>query len=373
MGETVQQQSGLNAIKPYVPGRAIEEVQRQYGLADVIKLASNENPLGTSPKVIAALAEAAAEINLYPDPVAGALAAALGRHLNVPPEQVIVGNGADGIIRGLCVAYLNDGDEVIVSRSSFPVYDISTQVMRGTLVKTPLKNYGLDLAAMAAAITERTKIIFVCNPNNPTGTTVTAAEADALLAQVPSRVLVVFDEAYREFVDAADYPDSLHYVAEGRKNVIVLRSFSKVYGMAGLRLGYGIAQPELLAPLYASAESFPINRLAQAAGLAALADVDFLRKSVDMNRRGRETLYDGFARLGLAYVRSQGNFVLVEVGAQAGQVNELLLRQGVIVRPGRGYDLPEHLRITVGTPAQNARLLKALAIALETVRAAVPA
>jgi histidinol-phosphate aminotransferase len=360
MTTPIRQQRGLDAIRPYVPGKPIEEVQREYGITDVIKLASNENLLGVSPRVLAAMTAALPELNYYPDAQCYALGRAIARHLGLAAEQIRIGNGADGIIRELCVAYLDDGDEVLVSRSSFPVYDISTHVMRGKLVKTPMKDYRFDLEAMAGAITPRTKLLFVCNPNNPTGTIVTAAEVASFMAGVPDHVLVVFDEAYYEFVDSDDYPDSLRYVREGRKNVIVLRTFSKAYGIAGIRLGYGVAAAELLAPLRASTESFPVNRLAQAAGLAALEDDEFVKKTVEINRAGRLYLYEQFERLGLKYVKSHGNFVLLEVGPDAAAVYQRLLQRGVIVRPCIVYDLPECLRVTVGTPAQNARFIATL-------------
>jgi histidinol-phosphate aminotransferase len=368
MTTLVKTQHGLDAIKPYVPGKPIEEVKREYGLTDVIKLASNENPLGPSPKVLAALHAALEEINFYPDAQSYYVREALSQRLGLPAEQIALGNGADGLIRETCVAFLEEGDEVIVSKSSFPVYDVSTQVMCGRLVKTALKDGGLDLAAMAAAITPRTKIIFVCNPNNPTGTIVTAAEVEQFMAKVPKTVLVVLDEAYYEFVDSPEYPDSLRYVREGRKNVLVLRTFSKVYGVAGIRLGYGMACAEVMTALQAVRESFPVNRLAQAAGLAALEDREFLQKTIEMNQAGRVYLYRELERLGLTCVRSHTNFVLVKVGAHAGQVFQGLLRQGVIVRPCTGYDLPEYLRITVGTAEQNARLVKALETVLDVQR-----
>ncbi len=360
MTTLVKPQHALDAIKLYVPGKPIEEVKREFGLTDVVKLASNENPLGASPKVLAALHVALDEINFYPDAQTYYLREALSRRFGLPPDYIALGNGADGLIREVCLAYLEEGDEVIVSRSSFPVYDVSTQVMGGRLVKTPLKNQGLDLAAMAAAITPRTKVIFVCNPNNPTGTIVTAPEVERFMAQVPDGVLVVLDEAYYEFVDSGEFPDSLRYVREGRKNVVVMRTFSKVYGMAGIRLGFALACPEVMTALLTVRESFPVNRLAQAAGLAALEDDEFMHRTVEMNHTGRLYLYREFERLGLSYTRSHTNFVLVRVGPQAGKLFQALLRQGVIVRPCTGYDLPEYVRITVGTPEQNARLISAL-------------
>jgi histidinol-phosphate aminotransferase len=360
MTSSIRQQRGLDNIRPYTPGKPIEEVQREYGLTDVIKLASNENPVGVSPMVLAALREALTLLNLYPDAQAYRLRRAIAAHHGVDPEMVRVGNGADGLIRELCVSYLEDGDEVLTSRSSFPVYDISAAVMRARLVKTPLHDLRFDLRAMAAAITERTKIIFICNPNNPTGTFVTADEVAAFMAAVPDHVLVIFDEAYHEFVDADDYPEALPYVTGGHKNVCVLRTFSKGYGIAGIRIGYAMAQPELLAPLRACSESFPVNLLAQIAGEAALQDAEFLQQTVSLNRAGREFLSRELGLLGLSCAPSQTNFVLVHIGPQAKQVYQMLLERGIIVRPCTAYDLPEYLRITVGTAAQNARLIEAL-------------
>jgi histidinol-phosphate aminotransferase len=358
---TIKPQRGLAAIKPYTPGKPIEEVQREYGLTDVIKLASNENPLGPSPKVVAALHTALLDLNFYPDARAYTLSRAIAARHGVAPEMVRIGNGADALIRELCVSYLNDDDEVLTSTASFPVYDISTAVMRARMVKTPLKNLRFDLDAIAAAITDRTKLIFVCNPNNPTGTIVTADEVSEFMPRVPDHVIVVFDEAYYEFVDSPDYPDVLAYVTSGRyPNAVVLRTFSKAYGIAGIRLGYGIAQPELLAPLRATTESFPVNRLAQVAGLAALTDDEFMALTVAVNAAGRAYLYRQFDRLGLAYAPSHTNFILLHIGPQAQQVFQKLLERGIIVRPCAAYELPEYLRITVGTEAQNARFIAAL-------------
>jgi histidinol-phosphate aminotransferase len=272
-----------------------------------------------------------------------------------------------------CLAYLDEGDEVIVSRSSFPIYDIYTNVMRAKLIKTPLKNYGLDLDAMADAITDRTKLMFVCNPNNPTGTIVLARDVEALMRRVPDRVLVIFDEAYFEFVDLAEYPDSFRYIREGRSNVLIMRTFSKVYGLAGIRLGLAVADPAVLAPLLQVKEPFAVNALAQAAGLAALEDDAFLKKAVAANHAGRLYLYREFERLGLFCVKSHTNFVLVRVGPQAGVVVQELLKRGIIVRPCTGYDLPDFLRITVGDADQNARLIGALEEVLHYLGAAIPA
>jgi len=363
----VKPQRGLDGIKPYVPGKPIEEVQREYGLEDVIKLASNENPLGTSPKALVALEKVLPRLNFYPDGQSHYLRHAIAGYLMVELEQVAVGNGADGLIMQTCLAYLDEDSEVIVSRSSFPVYDIYTHVMRATLVKTDLKNHGLDLETMAQAINDRTKLIFVGNPYNPTGTIVTAAEVGDFMEKVPDHVLVVFDEAYYELVASDEYPDTLEYIRAGRDNVMIMRTFSKVYGLAGIRLGYAVADSDVLAPLNRVKEPFAVNRLAQAAGIAALEDEAFLEKSVAANHAGRLFLYGEFDRLGLQYVESHTNFILVEIGPQAATVQQRLLEKGVIVRPCDGYDLPNCLRITVGRQAQNARLVEALGGVLQAL------
>ncbi len=362
----IRPQRGLEGVHPYVPGKPIEEVQREYGLQDVVKLASNENPLGPSPRALAALTEALPRLNFYPDGQSYTLRQALARYLGVAPEQVVVGNGADGVIVQVCLAYVGEGDEVIVGQPSFPVYDIYTHVMRGRLVAVPLRGYRLDLEGMARAVTDRTRLIFVCNPNNPTGTIVTVDEVASFLEAVPEHVLVVFDEAYYEFVESPDYPDTLRYIREGRRNVMVMRTFSKAYGLAGLRLGYGVAHSETLAPLWQVKEPFAVNLLAQIAGVAALEDEAFVRRSVEANREGRRYLYREFERLGLPYIESHANFVLVQVGPGAAGMARRLLEQGVIVRPCDGYGLPEFLRVTVGSPPQNARLIAALEKVLAT-------
>jgi len=361
----IRQQRGVSNIKPYVPGKPIEEVKREYGLKDVIKLASNENPFGTSPKALAAIKEALYKLNFYPDGQSYYLREAFAEHIGVKMEQLTVGNGADGIIQQTCLAYLDEDSEVIVSRSSFPVYDIYTHVMRAKLNKIPLRNFRLDLEAMARAINDKTKLIFVCNPNNPTGTIVTATEVEAFMEEVPDHVLVIFDEAYCELVDSPEYPNSLHYIREGYNNVMIIRTFSKIYGLAGIRLGYAIAAPEILAPLNKVKEPFAVNLLAQAAGAAALEDKEFLKKTVADNHAGRVYLYGEFERLKLPYIRSHTNFVLVKIGPKAIVLQEMLLKKGVIVRPCTGYDLPQFLRITVGNKEQNIRLIETLESTLQ--------
>jgi histidinol-phosphate aminotransferase len=360
MKTRVPPQPGLDSIPPYKTGRSIEEIQRQYGIQDVIKLASNENPLGASPRALAVLSQYFSKVNFYPDGQCFNLRQALAQKLDVKPEQIIIGNGEDGLILETCMAFLDDATEVIVSKSSFPVYDIYSSGMRARVVKTPLKNYGLDLEAMAAAITGQTRLIFVCNPNNPTGTTVSAGEVTRFLERVPDDVLVIFDEAYLEYVDDPDFPDSLRYVREGRQNIVVMRTFSKVYGLAGLRLGYAIGSPDTLAHLYCVKEPFSVNMLAQIAGEAALGDEEFLERTLLANRSSRDYLYNEFDRLDLNYLKTQANFILVELGPQAAEIVEGLLQKGVIIRPCVAYDLPAFARITIGSAGQNERLVKTL-------------
>jgi histidinol-phosphate aminotransferase len=360
MASKVKSQPGLENLRPYVPGTPIEDVRRQYGITDVIKLASNENPFGTSPKALESICQALPRLNQYPDSGSYALRHALAETLHVDPEQLVIGNGADGVITQICMAYLDESSTVITSMCSFPNYERFAHIMRARLIKTPMQDYRLDLEAMAEAITGQTRAIFVCNPNNPTGTIVTANEVDAFMKRVPDHVLVVFDEAYYDLVASDEFPETMAYIRQCRENVILLRTFSKVYGLAGIRLGYGVAMPSVLAPMNQVKESFPVNHLAQVAGIAALQDQEFLQRTVEANHASRLWLYREFDRLGLSYLESHTNFVLVHIGPHALDVHQELLKQGVIVRPCDGYDLCDCLRVTVGTPEQDARLIEML-------------
>jgi histidinol-phosphate aminotransferase len=353
-------QRGLELIPGYRPGRQIEEIQREYGITDVIKLASNENPLGVSPKAVEAMENMVRKVNFYPDGQSFSLRNSLARHLHVLPEQAMVGNGEDGLILEICLSFLDDTCEAIVSKSSFPIYDIYIRTMRAKLIKIPLQEFKLDLQAMADAVTDRTKVIFVCNPNNPTGTAISAAEVAAFLPRIPENVLVVFDEAYFEFVDMDNFPDIIKYIQEGRENILVLRTFSKIYGLAGVRLGYAIGAPAVLSMLNKVKEPFSVNLLAQAAGLAALEDSEFLQKTYQITREGCSYLYQEFDRLDLNYIRTQANFILTEIGPRANEIIEKMYCKGVIIRPCSAYDLPNYARISIGTPEQNARLVKTL-------------
>ncbi|MDI6869192.1 MAG: histidinol-phosphate transaminase [Coprothermobacterota bacterium] len=364
----IKPQSGMDRVAPYIPGKPIKEVERELGLTDIVKLASNENPLGPSPKAIEAVKGALDSVNFYPDGQSYELRQALARYLNVDPDWIIVGNGADGVILETCMAYLDESSEVVVSEHSFPMYDIFASAMRAKVVKVPTKDYGLDLKAMRQAITKRTAIVFVCNPNNPTGTLLRRREVEEFMESFPDDVLVVFDEAYYEFACGEDFPDTIKYLRQGRKNVLILRTFSKAYGIAGLRLGYGIGPKEVIETLNRIKEPFAVNLLAQVAGIKALEDQDFVRRTVQLVNEEKQYLYREFSRLGLPYVESYTNFVLLEVGEGAKEVMNRLLHKGVIVRPCGGYSLPRHLRITVGTREQNERLIKALEEVLGEVR-----
>jgi histidinol-phosphate aminotransferase len=354
----------ISRLKPYVPGKPIEELERELGLTDIIKLASNESPLGPSPKAIAAIRETASNAHFYLEGSAPVLRAAVAEHLDVDPSLLVFGNGSDEVLL-LLTTTLIDGpsDEIIIGDPSFAMYEIYATMANATLIKVPLNDQTHDLAAMADCITDRTKLIFIANPNNPTGTLVEQPEIDAFIARVPDTVTVVFDEAYDEFVDQSKRPSTLPYVLRGR-NVVVTRTFSKAYALAGLRVGYGIAPKELASYLDRVRSPFNVNLIAQAAATAALADKAHLAQSVAVNTWGRKQLEGGATKLGMPFVPSQANFVMIDVspsGHTGLAVYNALLREGVIVRPCAGFGLPNFIRVSVGTSEQIDRFLAALA------------
>lgn len=357
----------IMAIEPYVPGKPIDEVKRELGLSYVIKLASNENPLGPSVKAQEAVREWAAQMHLYPDGSAFALRKALAEKLGVAPEQLVFGTGSDEVIRLLAEAFLSPGDEVIMAQPTFSVYRSVSLLMGASPVEVPLKGYTHDLPAMAAAVTPRTKMVFVCNPNNPTGTMVTAQQVREFLKALPSSVLVVFDEAYFEYVDDRQYPNSLEFIGGDGPSVVVLRTFSKVYGLAGARIGYGVGDPEIIALLNRVREPFNTNAVAQVAALAALSDQEHLQASIQVVRDGKQYLYQEFDRMGLSYVPSHTNFILVEVGRDSQEVFRRLLAKGVIVRTGDIFGYPTKLRVTIGTAKENRRFITALGEVLREI------
>jgi histidinol-phosphate aminotransferase len=346
-------------LEPYSPGKPIDEVKRELGLTDVVKLASNENPLGPSPRAIEAALQAMQRANLYPDGNCFELRQAVAKHLGVPPEYLLFGNGSDELIHFIGLTFLMPGDEVITGHPSFVRYEAAAQLNNAPLHLVPLREHRFDLPAILERVSERTKLIFIANPNNPTGTIVTAEEAAAFMNALPEHVVVVWDQAYHEYVSRTDYPDTLRYVREGR-NVIILRTFSKAYALAGLRVGYAIAPPEIIDAMNRVREPFNVNSVAQAAALAALQDREHLRQAVELNRKGLEYFYHHFERLGLQYVRSEANCVMVDLGRDSKPVFDQLLRKGVIVRTGHIFGLPTYLRITTGTPEENERFICAL-------------
>ena len=346
-------------IKPYVPGKPVEEVERELGITDVIKLASNENPLGPAPSAVSTLQKQAASVSLYPDGNCYYLKEALSQHLGVSPAHLIVGNGSDEIIELIAKAFLNEGEETIVADPTFSEYDFATKIMGGRTIVVPTKDLTHDLEAMLAAVTDKTKLVFICNPNNPTGTLVDKASVDAFLDKLPQDVITIFDEAYYEYVTAENYPQTVEYVQAGRK-VIVLRTFSKIYGLAGLRVGYGISTPEIIGMLHRVKEPFNVNLLAQAAAVAALKDTDHLEKSRAVNDEGKNYLYQEFEKMGLFYQPTHANFIWVQVKADSQTVFAKLLRRGVIIRTGDIFGAPDVIRVTIGTPEQNQRFIAAL-------------
>jgi len=349
----------VEQLKPYTPGKPIEEVQREYGLTDIIKLASNENPLGPSPKAVEAIRAAAAEVRLYPDNDCYHLRKALAAHLEVPGEQVMIGHGSDELIHNIGLAFIEPGDEVMMCSGPFSQWEFTAKLMDGTPVYVPMKDFRYDMEAMAARLSAKTKVVFIGNPSNPTGAMVTRAELETLLAALPETTILVMDEAYYEYVDDAEYPDSLALVREGRP-VMVLRTFSKIYALAGLRVGYGATTPELAEAMGRVREPFNVSSVAQAAGLASLGDGEQVERTRALNAESREYLYGEMERLGLSYTRSYANFVWIDLGRDCKEVFVGLLRRGVIVRTGDIFGAPRHIRVTTGTGEQNQRFVGAL-------------
>jgi len=339
-------------VKPYIPGKPIEEVKRELGISRVIKLASNENSLGPAPKAIQAIYQYASKIHFYPDGGCYYLKKDLAEHTGVDPGNIIVGNGSDEIVSMLTRVFIQKGDEAIMGDPSFLMYKIDTQLSQGKVVCVPLKEFRLDVSAMREAITSRTKLIFISNPNNPTGTIVTERELKELVQTIPPDVLLVCDEAYYEYVDSPDYPDTVSWVKEG-KNIIVLRTFSKIYGLAGLRIGYGIARKGIVSLLNRVRPPFNVNSLAQVAARAGLKDRAHLVKSKRLIQEGKKFLYAKLEEMGIEFVPTQANFILIKVGGKTESVINTLLKKGIIVRGMEAYNLPHHIRLTIGTQEEN--------------------
>lgn len=349
----------IKDIAPYVAGKPIDEVEREYGISNSVKLASNENPLGPSPKAVEAMKAAIARIHRYPDEPGYALLNRIARHTGVQPGQVIIGNGSDDVLGLLSRALLQPGDEVIVPAPSFLMYTIVTQTAGANVVEVPLKGMEIDLDGVLAKVTSQTRLIFICNPNNPTGAIVTKEAFRRFLDALSDDLVVVVDEAYIQFVRDGRCARGLDFL-ENDTPVVVLRTFSKAYGLAGLRVGYGVMPPELADLLNKVRMPFNANSLAHAAAEAALDDTAFLQQSVDLAHQSLDMLYGELDKRGIRYFPSQSNFFLIDVARDASQVFEQMLQQGVIVRNMRGYGFPEYIRVNIGLPEENRRFLEAL-------------
>lgn len=351
--------SGLPGLTPYIPGKPVSELERELGIGDSVKLASNENPLGPGSLARAAAGEALSELGRYPDGGGFELRGVLARHHGVDPSAITLGNGSNDVLDLVARTFLQPGAEAVFSEHAFAVYPISTQAVGATALVAPARDYGHDLDAMAAFVTERTRVVWIANPNNPTGTWLAAEPLRAFLRSLPETCVAVVDEAYIEYVNEPDYPDTSTWLAE-LPNLIVTRTFSKVHGLAALRVGYGISNPRIADLLNRVRQPFNVNAPAQAAAVAALGDRDHVQESVKLNGAGLAQLAAGFDRLGLEWIPSVCNFVTVDLGRHAAPVDHALLRLGCIARPVANYGLQNHLRVSVGLGQENERFLDAL-------------
>ncbi|MFH1856719.1 MAG: histidinol-phosphate transaminase [Candidatus Omnitrophota bacterium] len=345
-------------INPYKPGKPISEVKREHGLKNVIKLASNENPLGASPKATAAIRKALSSINLYPDGNCFSLKEKLAVSLKINSNSITFGNGSNELIELILKAFLNEGEEVLMSKPDFLIYKLATLQENGSPIEVPLKKFVCDLEAVREKITKKTKIIFIANPNNPIGTYVSKKNLENFIKKVPKNIIIVLDEAYFEFALEKDYPNGIDYVKFA--NVIVLRTFSKSYGLAGLRIGYAVTNAFFVDCLNKARQPFNVNSLAQAGAEAALSDKDFLNKTVTMTQEQKDYLYGKFEEMNLEYIKSATNFILLNCKTKGELVFDKLLKKGIIVRDMKAYGLDEWIRVTVGKPSENQKFIVAL-------------
>ena len=347
------------SLTPYIPGRHIKAVEAELGITDIIKMASNENPMGPSPKAVEAATEAVRESNTYPDSHCTYLREALAKHLQVGEQNLVFGNGAHEMIFMLTATFLKPGEEAVIPLPSFGEYVAAVRLAGGIVKPTALQDLTIDLESCLDAITENTKLVFICNPNNPTGTLIEAEKINDFMERVPGHVLVIYDEAYGEYIDAPSYPNGIDWVKQG-KNVIVLRTFSKVYSLAGLRVGYAVANDALADYMGRVRLVFNVNGIAQAAAVAALGDKEYFNMSIENNWQGKEYLYKTLSELGIGYIPTQANFLLIDILGDSNQVFQELMKLGVIVRPGSLFGLTNYLRVTIGTQEQNIRFIQAL-------------
>lgn len=351
---------GVRNLHPYVPGKPISELERELGISNIVKLASNENPLGISPKARAAIEAELKEVTLYPDANGYYLKEAIAKKFGLEIPQITLGNGSNDVLDLVVRTYVAPGEEVVCSQYCFVAFPISAQAQGAVIRSVPAKDYGHDLEAMAAAITDKTKLVYVVNPNNPTGNWLKAAELRAFLERVPKQVLVVYDEAYFEYAEGTpDYPNAFAWLKD-YPNLVVLRTFSKAYGLAALRLGFAVSHGDCAGYMNRCRQPFNVNALALAAGVAVLDDADYIRRSVAVNAAGMKQITSALGELGIDYIPSLGNFVTFDAKRDAKPIYEALLREGVIVRPIGNYGLPNHLRVSIGTEAENQRFIDAL-------------
>ena len=350
---------GVPGLVPYQPGKPISELERELGLTDIVKLASNENPLGPGSAAVSAIQSALPELARYPDGNGFDLKNTLAKKLGVNVDQITLGNGSNEILELVARTFLDTESEVVFSQHAFAVYPLVTQAVGAIPRVVPALEYGHDLNAMQEYINEKTRLVFIANPNNPTGTYLSAEELENFLEFLPENIICVLDEAYFEYVEKSDYPDTLGWL-QRYPNLLITRTFSKAYGLAGLRIGYGISSPELADLLNRVRQPFNSNMLALAAAVAALGDKEHLRKTIKVNKDGMEQLTDAFSELNLTWIPSVGNFVSVNLQRPALPIYEALLHQGVIVRPVANYEMPNHLRISIGTKAENLLFIEAL-------------
>jgi len=353
----------LLSIEPYAPGKPIEEVKREMGLKRAFKFASNENPFGPSPLAVKALKDRLGEVNRYPDGGCYYLRKKLSSMLGVGEGELIFGNGSDELIVLAIKALTEKGDEVVVAKPTFLIYHIASTVSGLKVKSVPMKEFRYDLNRMADQVSNRTRIVFVANPDNPNGTYVNRGEVESFLERVPEDIVIYFDEAYFEYVQGGDYPDTLHYQSKG--NIITSRTFSKIYGLAGLRIGYAVSSKQIIDLMNRVREPFNVNSLAQSAALAALDDREFVEMVRDETEKGKKLIYSELERIGLTYIPSATNFILVKIGKKAGAVYENLLKQGVIVRQMSAWNLEGYIRVTIGKEDENLIFLSALRKALE--------
>jgi histidinol-phosphate aminotransferase len=355
---------GIAGLTPYVPGKPVSELERELGIRDSVKLASNENPLGPGPKAREAIEALLGEVGRYPDGGGFDLRRVLAEHHGVKQGAVTLGNGSNDVLDLVARTFLHPGAESIFSEYAFAVYPISTQAVGATARVAKARDFGHDLDAMADLVTDKTRVVWIANPNNPTGTWLAAAPLRSFIGALPRTCIVVVDEAYTDYVNEPDFPDATRWL-ESFPNLVVTRTFAKAHGLASLRVGYGLSDPRVAELLNRVRQPFNVNAFAQAAAAAAIGDREHVRASTELNRAGMRQLTEAFERLGLDYIPSVGNFVTLDVGRPAGPVNQELLRRGIIVRPVGNYGLPNHLRISIGLEEENARLISALEDILE--------